>query len=809
MRGREVHAGARRPARTGSRRLFPVATMAILLWLGALVAQAAGLAWSSQPPATAADLYDVAYGSGQFVAVGSGGAILTSPTGAAGTWTVQNSGTGVVLNGVVYGTAGWVAVGHNSTILTSPSGAAWSAQAAPVANVILEDLTFAAGHYVAVGWYGTILTSPNGSTWTQQNSGTLATLFNITRGAGQLVAVGGGGTIVTSPNGIAWTLQSVPVAPSVSFYGATYGAGQFVAVGAQGTIVTSPDGVNWTAATSGTSHDLYDVAYDGCQFVAVGQNGTLLTSPDGLTWTADTSGAGGAARILGVTTGAGVNVAVGSAGTVLTAPTGPCGGKGPDLAVAKEGPGQLTAGQAASYTIAVKNVGTGAMAAPITVTDTLPAELAFVSATGSGWTCSAAPGPGPGQTTVTCTYPAALPPGQALPPITLNVTVAASAGGQVVANCARVAGGQNAAGVNGDTNPQNNTASAKAEVQAGSGGEPCCLSFSFSAGRKDGYETKDGPEPATPPPGKPGGFFDETAPNKVLWHRFTLPQGNCIRAAKLVIWAKPLADQPANDRVYLYSGGGSWVANFGSGSGNPGPSLLPNPWDGASYPGGQTFGLDLASLPGGTSLLADLDASRTLDVAVQDDTSVDAMELTVTFCACQGAAGKDEAPAAQRGIEKKDIRRWAAGAQPGPAQEVRLFLGREYRLVDGVAEPVEVAPVIREGRSFLPLRYLEPLGIRIAWDPDKRQATVGRQGVQVEMVIDSPVARVVTDAGTREVPIDPQNPAVRPFIENGRVLVPVRFVAETLGLEVRLDTTSVDGAQVQSLTIKTKSVPSR
>ncbi len=54
---------------------------------------------------------------------------------------------------------------------------------------------------------------------------------------------------------------------------------------------------------------------------------------------------------------------------------------------------------------------------PIVVTDTLPAGLAFVSASGTGWICAAA-----GQT-VTCTHPPFLDAGQSLPDITLTVAV--------------------------------------------------------------------------------------------------------------------------------------------------------------------------------------------------------------------------------------------------------------------------------------------------------------------------------------------------------------------------------------------------
>jgi hypothetical protein len=60
----------------------------------------------------------VAYGNGLFVAVGSRGAILTSPDGV--NWTAQTSPTSDDLSAVTYGNGTFVAVGYSGTIVTSP-----------------------------------------------------------------------------------------------------------------------------------------------------------------------------------------------------------------------------------------------------------------------------------------------------------------------------------------------------------------------------------------------------------------------------------------------------------------------------------------------------------------------------------------------------------------------------------------------------------------------------------------------------------------------------------------------------------------
>jgi uncharacterized repeat protein (TIGR01451 family) len=79
----------------------------------------------------------------------------------------------------------------------------------------------------------------------------------------------------------------------------------------------------------------------------------------------------------------------------------------------------VNAGAAFSYTLAVSNAGPNA-ASSLSVTDSLPAGVGFVSATGSGWACNQAAG------VVTCTR-ATLAVGAA-PHITINVTAPAAGG---------------------------------------------------------------------------------------------------------------------------------------------------------------------------------------------------------------------------------------------------------------------------------------------------------------------------------------------------------------------------------------------
>ncbi|MDX1696932.1 MAG: hypothetical protein R3308_01530, partial [Thiohalobacterales bacterium] len=60
-----------------------------------------------------------------------------------------------------------------------------------------------------------------------------------------------------------------------------------------------------------------------------------------------------------------------------------------DLAIAKSHSGDFTVGQNGDYTLTVSNNGPSTEIGPVTVTDTLPAGLGYVSASGAGWSCSA------------------------------------------------------------------------------------------------------------------------------------------------------------------------------------------------------------------------------------------------------------------------------------------------------------------------------------------------------------------------------------------------------------------------------------
>lgn len=151
------------------------------------------------------------YGNGLFVIVGGSyldepGVILTCRDGK--TVIRRKSPTKANLYSVAYGQGQFVAVGDKDTLLTSKDGVVWKRQAARTQDVQFSAVTFGNGTFVAVGDSGTVLTSTDGITWQSRHSGTASYLSKASWDAGWFVVSGGDGTLLTSADGVEWTSQN-------------------------------------------------------------------------------------------------------------------------------------------------------------------------------------------------------------------------------------------------------------------------------------------------------------------------------------------------------------------------------------------------------------------------------------------------------------------------------------------------------------------------------------------------------------------------------------------------------------------------
>jgi len=121
---------------------------------------------------------------------------------------------------------------------------------------------------------------------------------------------------------------------------------------------------------------------------------------------------------------------------------------------------------------------------------------------------------------------------------------------------------------------------------------------------------------------------------------------------------------------------------------------------------------------------------------------------------------------------------------PSPivTRKLQFLIGEITYLVNGTQKTMDTAPVIAGGRTFLPIRYVaQELGATVSWMNTEQKVTVTLQGVGIELWIGKNTAAV----DGVSTPIDPENPEIMPFIQPpGRTMLPLRFIAETLGCRV-------------------------
>ncbi|MBI2874347.1 MAG: hypothetical protein HYY09_04620 [Firmicutes bacterium] len=124
----------------------------------------------------------------------------------------------------------------------------------------------------------------------------------------------------------------------------------------------------------------------------------------------------------------------------------------------------------------------------------------------------------------------------------------------------------------------------------------------------------------------------------------------------------------------------------------------------------------------------------------------------------------------------------SADSSPGIPIPGEISIYVNYRPV-----PTDVAPVLRSGRVFVPLRAVAlSLGARVGWDPVKQEVTVtGGSGEAKDVTLKLRVGRAEALVNGKDYQSD-----AAPFITGGRTLVPLRLVAETLGAVVVWDAAS-------------------
>jgi hypothetical protein len=110
---------------------------------------------------------------------------------------------------------------------------------------------------------------------------------------------------------------------------------------------------------------------------------------------------------------------------------------------------------------------------------------------------------------------------------------------------------------------------------------------------------------------------------------------------------------------------------------------------------------------------------------------------------------------------------------------VKLQIGSEKALFDGKEVVLDrgTAPLIKSGRTFVGIRFLGEtvFNAKVGYEAKTRTVTFELGSKKIELYIDKPFALVNGTKVTLDAP---------PFIQNGRTLVPLRFISENLDATV-------------------------
>ena len=116
---------------------------------------------------------------------------------------------------------------------------------------------------------------------------------------------------------------------------------------------------------------------------------------------------------------------------------------------------------------------------------------------------------------------------------------------------------------------------------------------------------------------------------------------------------------------------------------------------------------------------------------------------------------------------------------------LRYKIGSSDYFVNILAQTMDTTPIIRDDRTLLPIRYVAiPLGASVGWNEKEQKATISINGRSIDLWIGKSVAMV----DGIYVHIDKNNENVKPVvIPPGRIMLPLRFIAENLGCKVDWD----------------------
>lgn len=118
-----------------------------------------------------------------------------------------------------------------------------------------------------------------------------------------------------------------------------------------------------------------------------------------------------------------------------------------------------------------------------------------------------------------------------------------------------------------------------------------------------------------------------------------------------------------------------------------------------------------------------------------------------------------------------------APAEAAQNNKIVLTIGNKEALVFGETVQNDVAPLLQNGRTMLPARFVaEKLGADVKWDDAAKKVTVTKGETEIVLYVGSEKAYVNGEERLLDSPA---------FIQDGRTYSPMRFICENLGADVK------------------------
>lgn len=128
-------------------------------------------------------------------------------------------------------------------------------------------------------------------------------------------------------------------------------------------------------------------------------------------------------------------------------------------------------------------------------------------------------------------------------------------------------------------------------------------------------------------------------------------------------------------------------------------------------------------------------------------------------------------------LEKEVAQLKGNTASVSNGQAVYLWIGKKEAKVGDKATTLDVAPVIKEGRTMVPLAFVsQALGATVNWDNTKKEVSFKKGDNKVRMIVGEKQATI----NDKKTEVD-----VAVYVENGRTMVPLAFIANALSAKTQ------------------------